>query len=327
MSKLEEKSERELVLIIDALNLFTRHFVAHPAMGSNGQHVGGIVGFLYSVVRFAEDFKPTKIVIVWEGGGSKRKRDLFSNYKQKRRPTKLNRNYEELPDTVENRNHQISTLIKILSYTPIIQLYVPECEADDVIGYISKYRFRENRKAIVSSDKDFYQLLDSKTVIYSPTWKKIVTKKEVIEKFGISPENFCLAKSLCGDPADNIPGVKGVGFKTLAKRFPVLKEESAVYIPDIISQCETMISEGSKVKAIKNISESEDLIKRNWRLVHLDTANLSPTQIESINQNIDTFSPRRNKIMTMKALIAEGIQTFNVDRLFLSLVHLRNAHE
>ena len=50
-------NKKDVVLIIDALNLFTRHYVAHPALGANGQHVGGIVGFLYAITKFAEDFK------------------------------------------------------------------------------------------------------------------------------------------------------------------------------------------------------------------------------------------------------------------------------
>ena len=74
---------------------------------------------------------------------------------------------------MENRNHQINVLIEVLRNLPIVQVYVTDCEADDVIGYLSKYSLKEWRKVIVSSDKDFYQLLDKNTLIYSPTWKKI----------------------------------------------------------------------------------------------------------------------------------------------------------
>lgn len=318
------KSEKEdLVLIIDALNLFTRHFVAHPATGVNGEHVGGIVGFLYAIADFAERFKPTRIVVIWEGGGSSRKRSIYSDYKQKRKPEKLNRFYEDdIPDTIENRNHQIAVLVSVLKSLPINQMYIEDCEADDVIGYLSKYKIANNKKLIVSSDKDFYQLLNKKTIIYSPTWKKFVTSKEVSNKFGVSPENFCLAKSICGDPSDNIGGVKGVGFKTLAKKFPDLGATDSMTVDDIITQCESMISEGKKLKSIIRISESKDLIKRNWKLIYLDTANLSASQISKINYSFDTFEPVRNKIHLMRTLIKEGIQTFNVDRLFLSLNHI-----
>jgi|15BtaG_2_1085339.scaffolds.fasta_scaffold00604_3 DNA polymerase-1 len=317
-------ASNDLVLIVDALNLFTRHFVAHPATGVNGEHVGGIVGFMYAIADFSERFKPSKVIVVWEGGGSSKKRSIYGDYKQKRRPEKLNRFYEdgEMPDTVENRNHQISTLVEIMKNLPIIQMYVPDCEADDVIGYISKYTFKNNKKLIISSDKDFYQLLDNHTIIYSPTWKKLITRIEVTEKFGISPENFCLAKAICGDPSDNIDGVDRVGFKTLAKRFPDFAQSSILSIQDITSRCKLMLAEGNNLKAIKNISESETLIKRNWSLIYLDTGNLSSQQISKIGYTFDNFKPSRSKISVMRILIREGIQTFNVDRLFLSLNHV-----
>jgi len=314
----------EFVLLIDGLNLFTRHFVAHPATASTGEHVGGIVGFLYTIIEFAERFRPNQIFVIWEGGGSSRRRSIYSEYKQKRRPEKLNRFYDDdIPDTVENRNHQISTIVDILKRSPINQIYVPDCEADDVIGYLCKYRFKDNRKLIASSDKDFYQLLDKNTIIYSPTWKKLVTSKDVIEKFGISPENFCLAKSICGDSSDNINGVKNVGFKTLSKRFPDFSKSKSLLISDVIDICDDMIKNGVNLKSVTNISESEDLIKRNWKLIYLDTLSLSSEQISKINYLVDNLDISRDKITMMRILIKEGIQTFNVDRFFLSLNHIR----
>ena len=79
------------------------------------------------------------------------------------------------------------------------------------------------------------------------------------------------------------------------------------------------ISEGSKLKLFKNIVECEDLIKRNWKLIYLDTSNLAEFQIRKISEIIDTFTPTKNKMEVMRILIREGIQTFNIDRMFLSL--------
>jgi len=321
---MSESESQDLILLVDALNLFTQHFVAHPAMSTNGNHVGGIVGFLYSLINFVETYRPSKIIIAWEGGGSIRRRQLYGEYKKKRRPSKLNRFYEDdIPDTTQNRNNQIKTLVEIFKNLPICQIYVADCEADDVIGFLSKNTFKNNKKLIMSSDKDYYQLLDSKTIIYSPTWKKIVTSKEVIEKFSIAPSNFCLAKSICGDVSDNIPGVKGVGFKTLSKRFPQLRDSQDVTISEIINVSNSTILEGSKIKAFKSISDSEDMIRRNWKLIYLDTSNLSYTQIDKINHCIDTFDTSRNKINVMRILMRNGIQTFNVDRLFLSTSYIQ----
>lgn len=316
---MKDSDSQDLIFLVDALNLFTQHYVAHPAVGSDGQHVGGIVGFLYAIVNFVEQYQPKRVIIVWEGGGSSRRRSLYSDYKQKRRAAKLNRFYEDdLPDTVQNRNHQLSVLVEIFKCLPINQIYVPDCEADDVIGYLCKYTFRNDRKLIMSSDRDYYQLLDNKTIIYSPTWKKLVTKKEVKEKFKISPSNFCLAKSIVGDASDNIQGVRGAGFKTLANRFPQLKSDDDITIQEIIQVSKTCLTEGSKLKIYERITSSEDLIRRNWKLIYLDSKNLSPFQIDKINNSIDTFSPVRNKMNVLRILLKEGIQTFNVDRLFLS---------
>ena len=316
---IKSENNEGLILIIDALNLFMRHFVAHPAVNINGEHAGGIVGFLYSVIDMVERFNPASVIIVWEGGGSVRRRNIYSDYKMKRRPESLNRFYEDdIPDTVENRNRQISLIVEIMKKTSALQMYVPDCEADDVIAYLSMYRFKNNRKLIMSSDKDFYQLLDSKTIIYSPTWKKLVSSKDVIDKFCISPENFALAKSVCGDTSDNISGVKGVGFKTLAKRFPTMSLPATVSIDTLVDESREMIADGSKIKAFQNIVISENIIRRNWKLIYLDTSCLAATQIKKINYLIDTFKPNKNKLEVMKILIKEGLQTFNVDRMFLA---------
>ena len=75
----------------------------------------------YNVVNMIEKCNPESVIIVWEGGGSKRKRDLYPDYKKGKRPPKMNRYYdkEELPDSLENRNFQMSTLIGILSNLPV----------------------------------------------------------------------------------------------------------------------------------------------------------------------------------------------------------------
>jgi DNA polymerase-1 len=208
------------IMIIDGLNLFMRHYAAHPAMSQNGEQVGGIVGFLNSISFLSEKIGPSEIYVVWEGQGSFKKRHLYKEYKKKKRPIKLNRYYDEIPDSMQNRNSQVSVIVKSLTNTKIRQLYVEGVEADDAIGYMCRYKFKDIRKVIVSSDHDYYQLLDTKTLIYSPTLKKFVNKNIVVERYNVSSENFCLAKSIAGDSSDNIPGIKGVSYKTFAKMFP-----------------------------------------------------------------------------------------------------------
>ena len=304
-------------LLVDGLNLFMRSFAAFPAMTSNGQQAGGIVGFISSLEKIMRETLPTQVIVVWESGGSSRKRAIFPDYKQNRRPAKLNRFYEDdIPDTVENRNWQLVTLTQILKLLPMCQVYVPDCEADDVIGYISRYRVGANRLTIASSDRDFYQLLSDRVQIFSIGSKRVVTDQTLLSDMSISAQNFCLAKCVVGDDSDNIPGVKGVGFKTLAKRLPKFAGTDDYSIDDLVSDCR---SAGSKVKSLAEAASSEDLIRRNWRLCYLDVANIAGTQIEKVNGILDAYEPVRNKLGAKRILVAEGLPAAGIDSLFFSL--------
>jgi DNA polymerase-1 len=181
-------------------------------MSSHGYQVGGIVGFLKTLHKVINDTHPKAIYVAWESGGSSRRRSLFSEYKANRKPEKLNRFYEDdIPDTEENKSQQIRTLAKLLKLLPVCQVYVPNCEGDDVIAFLAKRKFAAAKKLIVSSDKDFYQLLDDSIEIYNLHKKIIIKKEDVIKEYKITPQNFALAKAFCGDVSDNIPGISARG--------------------------------------------------------------------------------------------------------------------
>jgi 5'-3' exonuclease len=308
----------EPVLLVDGLNLYTRHFVANPSMSDLGNHVGGAVGFLRAIQYLCDIIKPKKIYVVWEGGGSPRRRAIYPGYKNSRKPPKLNRFYDgDIPDTVENRNYQLTLLIELLKYVPVCQMYISDCEADDVIGYMTRRKLINDDVIIVSSDKDYYQLISERVKQWSPGQKKFVDEDKVFDKFGVRPRNFCTVRCFVGDASDSISGVRGAGFKTIVKRFPCVAEDRDVEVQEIISLSENMLEQ--KIKLYKNICDSKDIVRRNWKLMYLDTQNLSATQIQKINNMANTFVPSRDKIGMLRALIREGIKTFDADRFFLSL--------
>ena len=304
-------------LIVDGLNLFARHYAAHPAMNSNGAQIGGIVGFYYAVIEKVEKFKPHTTVIVWEAGGSKRKRDLYSDYKKKSRPQRLNRYYDDIPDTMQNRNFQLKLLISIFDNLPVKQIYVEDCEADDVIGYLCNYKLKSDIKLIISSDHDYYQLINEKTRIWSPTLKALVGVDKVIDRFGIHPENFCLAKCVVGDPSDNIKGAKGVGYKTLTKHFSRFSDEQ-IYTLEAFLQDAGVINHEKNLKSLQIILDNADTIKRNWRLVLLDMQNLAHSQIQKINNIFQNKHEKSDKMGAMRLLLQNGIQNLNIERGFLT---------
>jgi DNA polymerase-1 len=282
-------------------------------MSENGEHVGGVVGFFNAMMRLVEKCKPESVIVVWEGEGSNKKRGLYSDYKKNSRPQRLNRYYEDdIPATYQNRSFQIKTLISILACVPVCQTYIAGAEADDAIGYLCKYLLKDKNKIIVSSDHDFYQLVDDNTIIWSPTLKSFVDKHKVIERFGIHPNNFCLAKSIVGDTSDNIPGVKGVGYKSLAKRFQKFTESQEYMLYDLVIDSKSMIKKKGP-KIFESICNSEDLIKRNNRLVLLDTNNLSISHIKKLESDIENFKPLYDNMNIHRLLKASSIT--NIDML------------
>jgi len=306
------------VLIIDGLNLFTRHFVVNPTMSQNGHHLGGFVGFLKGIRLLSERCNPEQIVVVWEGGGSSRRRAIFSDYKQGRRPQKLNRYYDDIPDTIGNRNRQVALLVEALKHVPVRQMYVTECEADDAIAYMTRYHYRDKKCVIVSSDKDLYQLIDERVTQWSPGQKAYITEAKVKQKFGVSVSNFVTARAFIGDPSDGIKGVPHTGFKSLAKRFPELNEDDHVSVSEVASLARSL-SESKKLKILDSIVENEDVARMNWKLMYLDIKNLSGQQIEKIKFALDSFEPRRNKIALMRMLSREGVNNFDVDSYFIAI--------
>ena len=305
------------VLLIDGMNLFVRSWAAFPQMSSNGYQMGGCIGFLKTLQRLVRELQPSGVCIAWEGGGSQRRRKLFSDYKMNRRPEKLNRFYgDDIPDTEKNKQHQLIVLLNMLKSVPVCQVYVPNCEGDDIIAYLCKGPFRNNDKIIVSSDKDMLQLLDDKTRIYSTHKKKIVNKEHVLAEYKIHVNNFAIAKSLCGDTSDNVPGVKGLGYKTVSCKFPFLAKEDSVLLQDVLNYAASRSSESVIYKRVHNESE---VVKRNWQLVYLDGSMLSGDQVSKIKNVIDTFEPTANRIELIRALVKEGINDFDIDRFFYDL--------
>lgn len=285
-------------------------------MSSHGYQVGGMVGFLRTMKRLLNEIQPSKMFVVWEGGGSTRRKALYSEYKENRKPEKLNRFYEDdIPDSDDNRQHQLIALIGLVKSLPIQQLYVSDCEGDDVIAFLCRGPFKDVEKIVASSDKDMYQLLDSVTKIYSFHKKRFVTTDDVLEDFRISTTNFALAKSLCGDPSDNIPGVEGLGFKTVAKKFPFMGTDNNIILQDVVDYCHTHSRESV---IYRRILENRQLIERNWRLIYLDVSSLTPEQIKRIETQLGTPPHRGDRMAMIRGLVKEGVGNFDVESLFYS---------
>lgn len=293
------------VLIVDGTNTFIRCWSANPSMDENGHHTGGIVGFLKSVGYAIKLLAPTRCIVVFDGiGGSFKRRQIFPDYKEKRKGRlRLNRAYEEMSDITSEEESCRKQYIRTLNYLktlPINLLSVDHVEADDVIAYLALDKFKDSRKVfIMSSDKDFLQLCSDKISIYSPTKKRIYGVPEVLDEYHIHPNNFVLFRAMDGDDSDNIDGIEGAGVKTIVKHFPWLNEPTVHTIDEIITHAEGL---RNKYKVCEKISVGKQLLERNYALMQLkDTALTTIAQLHC-NERMETANiPRldRGSFVTM----------------------------
>ena len=315
--KVDSGEPNDSVLLIDGLNTFIRVFTAIPTTNEDGVHVGGIVGFLRSIGYTINMVRPTRTIIVFDGkGGSNRRRKIFPQYKMGRKMShRLNRTHDFLTRE-EEKKMMVFQLNRIVQYLECLQLTIinmDNIEADDVIGYCAKHIFKDSKSTIMSTDKDFLQLVDENIKVYSPTKKKMYDEEKVVEEYGISSHNFLLYRMLDGDVSDSIPGVKGVGLKSLIKHFPFLETSHKHTIEDILKSAST---QKATYKLCEDISNSQDKLLLNKKLMDLDDVNISGSSKLKI-QNITSNSIQR--------LIKHKFQKmFLEDKMYTALPNLNS---
>jgi len=203
----------------------------------------------------------------------------------------------------------------------VLQMSLESVEADDIIAWLCHCNeYDEWQKVIVSNDQDFLQLCDDKTVLLRPGKnEQIINKNKVLEEYGIHPRNFAWARAVVGDKSDNLEGVRGLGLKTMAKRFPFLSENKDYGLEDILTHAD---NNKNKVKAFQKVLESKEIIASNYDIMQLYTTVISPQGVRKLKYAIenDGVDLNRTKIRTM--LLKDGIGTLNIDELMLML----NSH-
>jgi DNA polymerase-1 len=288
------KTQDSDILVIDGMNTFIRCFAAVPTLNDDGLHTGGIAGFLKSVGYAVRLLNPTRCIIVFDGaGGSVRRKAIFPEYKERRaNKVRLNRIFEEASTTESESQAIARQLLRVSHYIdslPVTTIQIDNVEADDVIAYLALQSFKESNVTIMSSDKDFYQIVNERIKLYSPTKKKIYGVQEVITEFGIHPRNFVLFRTLDGDKSDSIDGINGCGLKTILKCFPFLAEEKPHTVNDILEHSE--LNKG-KYKVYQTILDNRNIVERNYQLMQLnDTIIATFAQL-----NIGDILKKKNKL-------------------------------
>jgi len=291
--------------------MFIRCFVVVPTMDINGDPIGGIVGFIKSIKAQIRETLPDRVIVAWDGnGGSQRRRGVYSDYKAGRK-VRLNREYDmESPDeSKENMSSQLHKLKQFLELLGVIQIEVDDIEADDVIAFLCKFIFPDDQKVVVTSDKDMLQLVENKTIVYSPTKKIYWTRSEMMEKMSMLPENYIFVKALMGDASDNIKGLGGIGEKTALKLFPFLSDHETT-LEEIRNHAETNIGQGTKYKSV---IDNWDKLLENVKLMQLSNPVISSQSASTVRISATKQRPKFVFTEFKLELMKHGIQVVDAD--------------
>lgn len=180
-------------------------FLRKPMINSKGADMSVLYGFTKYLLEMAEREKPTHLAVAFDPPGGTFRNDLYPEYKGTRPPT---------PQLIIDALEPLTELVRAMG---IPVLMVPRYEADDVIGSVSVRFAREDFDVyMVTPDKDYGQLVDDHIFQYKPgkggSDAEVVDKRGICEKYGIlDPVQVIDMLAICGDTADNVPGVRGVG--------------------------------------------------------------------------------------------------------------------
>ena len=184
------------VIIVDLMPLIIRETFGHQLWTEREL----AITIAHKIVSFGDT-----VVVAIDSKKSLRKNE-DSAYKKKRK----------LPPEISRKIGKVTQMVIRLLREANIPMYQAEgYEADDVIATLCKTKYKDTDKVIVSSDKDLYQILDERTVIF--TGSKFITDETFRKEYGIEPKDWVTVQSLAGDRTDEVVGVKGIGIKTALK--------------------------------------------------------------------------------------------------------------
>lgn len=266
------------VLIVDGMNTFLRSFAVVDRVNMMGNDIGGLIGFLKSLGHAIKLLTPTRVVIVFDGeGGSVNRKYLYNGYKANRDTGRIMnyKSFNNKKDEDESKYNQMSRLIPYLECLPLSLMSFDKLEADDIIGYLSNKIYDEYDDSfvyIMSSDNDFMQLVNDRINVYSPTKKKIYGVENVVQDFGVHPNNFIIYKTLVGDTSDNIPGVHGAGEKNVIKLFEFVSKSERKTLEDVYEVCKNPPKNSVVYERIINVQKQLEIF---YKLMDLKDPNIS----------------------------------------------------
>lgn len=299
------------ILLVDGDNLLTIGFYGMKNYFYKGEHIGGLYHFINTLRRLIDNHRLDKIVVFWDGEqGSASRKKFYHHYKENRK-SRI-RTEEEMGSYTNQRNRVKQYLEELF----VRQGEFEFCETDDCIAY---YTQQSNEEILIySSDGDLTQLVSENTHLLNPSHNRIYQLNDmfVYDHEEILIQNIKLVKMMCGDPSDNIAGIKNLGVRRLIALVPEIKTEPLT-IEILLEKFNILFEQDSHNNLIKNLMTGvtkhgvlgEEFYNVNKRIVSLDEPFLTDEAEESIKSLIsDVMDPEgRSYKNTMKMMMEDGI--------------------
>lgn len=235
----------EKIMLIDGNSIVNRAFYGVPLLtNAEGQYTNAVYGFFHILLKLMDEDQPDYLAVAFDLHAPTFRHETFAEYKGTRKG---------MPEELRQQMPVLKEVLRAMG----IAIYEKEgFEADDLLGTLSKKAEEMGWIPIlVSGDRDLLQLAGENVKVRIPKTKGGRTEvedyyaKDVVEKYGVTPEEFIDVKALMGDASDNIPGVPGIGEKT------------AVKIIQQYHDLETAIAHAAEIKpkkASENLAEFQE---------------------------------------------------------------------
>ncbi|MBQ8294787.1 MAG: DNA polymerase I [Alphaproteobacteria bacterium] len=267
-----------LTLIDGNSLLFRAYYGVHSRLTrTDGTPTGAIYGFLNMVLPIlAAGNSDDKFVCVFDASRITFRQDIYPQYKMNR---------SETPADLIAQGQMIRTGLAAMG-VPV--LCVPGVEADDVIATLARDACtRDTTTRIITSDKDLMQLVNDCVYLYDGMKNREIHTPQVLEKFGVRPDQVVDLQSLMGDSSDNVPGVPGIGPKKAA---------------ELINQFGTLDNLYENLDAIPN-ERTRNLLRDNRELAYISK------QLVTLKNDVDLSGLNLNQFVFNTPAALEFVKT------------------
>jgi DNA polymerase-1 len=242
---------RRLLIVDGHAYAYRAYYAIRELTSPAGAPTHAIYGFIRMIEKMVSTLQPSHWSVIWDGGLCAERLAALPEYKGNR------------PPSPPGLHEQIGQIERYLGAAGVPSWMREGVEADDWIATLARQAEREGFEIVIaSSDKDFLQLVGSRTGLLNPNDKseKLWGAEDVRGKTGVNPEQVVDWLSLIGDSVDNIAGVPGIGPGRAAELVQQFGSIDALY-----ERLDEVKSDRMRVR----LAECEPVVRRNQQLIRL----------------------------------------------------------